>query len=501
MIAQDDKVAFMPLKNFLFLIAALFAIAATFLIIWLTSAATGTGSNPSIAISLADGINNGILGPGQQRWFRIVPPHPQNSDGVEKSLSLTFRPANDDLNQYIVLQLFAEEQLQFGNDVSQSILMGTAQLVSTDDNPETSQLFWSGQLFNDNTYYIQLLNNGDFSLNYQLVAEDVPSSIISDTEIEVEIPVQVPAPPPQADPNLGLDPGLALPLSYEANIGHLNSGETHWYTFSGTDFAGGGNFQERTFSLFFSPDDGNRRHNVNFEVFSAQEIETWWQGGKETPINFGAGMIVSRDGDIYSDERIWHGNIIKADTYYVAVQNESDRDIDYWLFDSDTQTSPFNTQTTSSPPIHFAQGVAPQTAIPLAADRNGGKLSPGQEIWYTFSITDFDDEAFEEMALTMIVTPDDGNRIRRVPFDVFTGQGVQQWSPGNPDGINNVGAGSVVYRDNNDLTGERFWSGWIVDNDLYYVRIRNGSDVTIDYWLFNGDVYGPELGETVNSEK
>ena len=67
--------------------------------------------------------------------------------------------------------------------------------------------------------------------------------------------------------------------------------------------------------------------------------------------------------------------------------------------------------------------------------------------------------------------------------------------PGNPEGISNVGAGSVVYRDDNHLTGERFWSGWVVDNDLYYVRIRNGSDVFVDYRLFNGDVYGPELGQ------
>jgi hypothetical protein len=58
-----------------------------------------------------------------------------------------------------------------------------------------------------------------------------------------------------------------------------------------------------------------------------------------------------------------------------------------------------------------------------------------------------------------------------------------------------LGAGSLVVRDNNSLTGERFWTGWIVENELYYVQIRNGSDTHVDYWLFTDDVYGPELGK------
>jgi hypothetical protein len=245
-------------------------------------------------------------------------------------------------------------------------------------------------------------------------------------------------------------------------------------------------------SLFFTPDDGNRRHNVNFELFSANEAEAWWRGDKQSLNNFGAGMLVSRDGDFSTGERIWRGNIIKGDTYYVAVQNGSDVEIDYWLFNDDIYTPEFGEPTQVETPI-FEPGTAPVAAIPLDSNQNTGGLNPGEEAWFSFSVADNDSDAFEEMALTMIVTPDDGNRIRQVPFDVFTAQGVHAWSPGNPEGVNNVGAGSVIYRDNNDLTGERFWSGWVVDNDLYYVRIRNGSDVHIDYWLFNGDVYRPEL--------
>jgi len=43
-------------------------------------------------------------------------------------------------------------------------------------------------------------------------------------------------------------------------------------------------------------------------------------------------MLVSRDGDDSTGERIWQGPLIKGDTYLLAVSNESDVEIEYWLF-------------------------------------------------------------------------------------------------------------------------------------------------------------------------
>ena len=63
------------------------------------------------------------------------------------------------------------------------------------------------------------------------------------------------------------------------------------------------------------------------------------------------------------------------------------------------------------------------------------------------------------------------------------------------DGLIKTAAADEARFDHNPLTGEKFWNGWVVDNDLYYVQIRNGTDVHTDYWLYTGDVYGPELGE------
>jgi LPXTG-site transpeptidase (sortase) family protein len=56
----------------------------------------------------------------------------------------------------------------------------------------------------------------------------------------------------------------------------------------------------------------------------------------------------------------------------------------------------------------------------------------------------------------------------------------------------------MVSRDGNPVTGELLWSGWITNNDTYYVEVSNGADVTIDYWLFVGNVAAAELGPADN---
>jgi hypothetical protein len=122
-----------------------------------------------------------------------------------------------------------------------------------------------------------------------------------------------------------------------------------------------------------------------------------------------------------------------------------------------------------------------------------GQLAPGQETWYSFSMSDQDGEYFEEVKLTMFATPNTYHQIDRLSFEIFTAAEVARWSSGVS--LNNVGAGSLIQRDNDPLTGERFWTGWLVDNDLYYLRVSNGTAEFMDYWLFVGDIYYPALGQ------
>ncbi len=331
-------------KAFLGLIAVIFAAAAALLLILSTSAATVTGSTPFLSISLVEGVNTGLLGPGQERWFRLNLDQPAPGGSVERTLTLVYTPGNASPNQ-IAMQLFEEQTLQlfYSGQASQMANLGAGQIVSRDNNPETGELFWSGWLPAQASIYIELTNPTAASIDYWLVTGDIR--------------------------------GLAL-------------GET-----------------------------------------------------------------------------------------------------------VDSPTATISVPTVEPAPTVVATGATSNEALPLNVGQNQGQLRPGQEIWYSLTLTDADGEYFEEAALTMVATPNDHSQIERVELDLFSGRDVQNWLAGSNSQLNNIGAGSLVRRDGNPLTGERFWTGWLVDGELYYVRVRNGAERAIDYWLFTGDVYMPALGQ------
>ncbi len=325
------------LKAFLLVSAGIFATAATILIFLSTSAATVTGQTPFAPIAMIEGVNTGILGPGEQRWFKFRPTEPASTVQTEQFLTFMFTPGDGNRVRNVTMQLFEERQLPFFFlNTKKMTNFGAGQIVSRDNNPETGELFWTGWLFGDQSYYVQLVNGSEATVDYWLFTDNV--------------------------------------ISYSL---------------------------------------GESQPNV--------------------------------------------------------VQDTPDR-----------------------APIEA--GSQPQTAIPLQLGQNQGRLDRGGAIWYSFAVADADDEYFEEMALTMIATPDDGNRVRNMTFDIYTADSAQRWASGDRDQINNIGAGSVVFRDENPLTGERVWSGWVIDSNLYYIQIRNGNDIQMDYWLFTGDIYNSNLG-------
>jgi hypothetical protein len=58
-----------------------------------------------------------------------------------------------------------------------------------------------------------------------------------------------------------------------------------------------------------------------------------------------------------------------------------------------------------------------------------------------------------------------------------------------------------VSRDEDPATGERLWSGSLVDGDRYLVKVKNGTPDVVDYYLFPGDIENAELGNpTLHSE-
>jgi sortase A len=139
------------------------------------------------------------------------------------------------------------------------------------------------------------------------------------------------------------------------------------------------------------------------------------------------------------------------------------------------------------------RGLSPFTAFPLNPGRNTGLLAPGEGRWYQLAANP--DGAFQRQAdLTLFFTPDDGNRAYRVSFQIFPAEQITRWYANDMSQVHNLGAGGVVSRDGNPVTGELLWSGWIANDQAYFIQVLNGADVPIDYWLFTGNVMAAELG-------
>jgi hypothetical protein len=136
-----------------------------------------------------------------------------------------------------------------------------------------------------------------------------------------------------------------------------------------------------------------------------------------------------------------------------------------------------------------AAGVSDDTPLDLPwPDPASGHLEPEQVAWYRWVLSG---DAAQPMSssFTLFFTPGDSLFADRVLCEVMTV--AQRDARLSGQGTANTGAGTIVSRDGDPLTGERFWSGHLVAGEVYIVRIANASDVPIDYWLFPGDIIHP----------
>lgn len=326
LLSEPEKRLYIILKYLLALVAFVFATSLSLVILWYSSAATDTGTTPASAISLTNHVNTGVLASDQERWFRIVPSKLGSTAQVEQSLLLASTPRH--LSQNVLLQIFEEDQLaQFEQNSLQVSSYGIGRWTDELDDQPTG-VMWSGLIDNSKIYYVRVVNNNENRVDYWLFASQP-------NQIE---PSQVQSAPATSSPMLvsevGRQPHLAIDLLPGTNQGRLPADSVSWYTFTQNDLSQSSHFQDLIFTFFFTPGDGNRRHHVNFQLYTAQEVEAW-QRGLSRLNNFGAGMLVARDSDPRTGERIWRGNLLRGSKYYLAIENGSDVDIDFWLYDQD----------------------------------------------------------------------------------------------------------------------------------------------------------------------
>ena len=139
-------------------------------------------------------------------------------------------------------------------------------------------------------------------------------------------------------------------------------------------------------------------------------------------------------------------------------------------------------------------GHSASAATLLDEGENSGVLASGETRWYKYVQAGDDGVYRRQMDLTLVFTPDDRHRVDVINFQVFPSDQITPWYWEEAGLIRGMGAGSIVSRDGNPITGEMLWSGQVADGETYYVYLRNDAEVTIDYWLYTADVIRPTSG-------
>ena len=296
-------------------------------------------------------------------------------------------------------------------------------------------------------------------------------------------------PPPvmAATQTAGNVPSEAVYLGEGQATGHLAPGEAAWYVYE--PYVGdGATEQAGVLTLIFTPAValGADVSAVNFEIFSPGQVTSGEDITTVPPI--GMGGYVSRDGDPNSAEYLWLGILPVPATYYIRVYNDTAMGIDYWLFTDDVVAAELGADTSEAEAEAAPAGLEPvaMAALPVAEMING-HLEVEQEQWYTFVPFEAGQEPGESAhRFTLFFTPRYGPSGDHVAFEIMTEQQLLLRQHGQR--YLNTGAGGIVSRDGDPVTGERLWNGHLVDGEAYLVRIFNGSDVPIDFWLFPADV-------------
>jgi len=325
----------------------------------------------------------------------------------------------------------ADRWLQGQTD--QYIALGT--FITTDFDQESAERLWSGNIAEDQTYYVHLFNNSRTPVDYHLSALSQPRMSVSPATSVAEPAVNV---IPVAARDARLEPSAA-------------SAETQWLLVAA---AVQGMSTEDTAAWLKTANDLGWLPAANPAV-----------GAPPAGLFSGkSGLVVERAGLIEISET-------PRTKPEAAPEPASLRD----LYPS----------------------VYPSAPLALQDGVNVGKLAPGGEHWFSFIREDRDAEWFEFMPMTLFTTPTDGNSSHHINFQIFTGHQMQIWERGTPGDMVAMGAGQWVSRDKDPVTGERLWAGHVIDGDLYYVRVFNNSDQVIDYYLITNDVYNTELGDQV----
>ena len=395
------------------------------------------GESPRAARELTSGLNVGSLSAGGELWYHLG----DRALGAGRDrlmvFNMVYRPGNHDVSPYVNFQIFSESQMERWLQGYADAVTGIGTFTTTDFDPDTSERLWSGSLFGDETYYLRLLNNAEVAIEYHLLAMSQPAEIV------VVEPAVAGDERPRVERAAAVDstPALApeaAPQPVRSNVA--------------------------------TPDEARWQLVVEAVQSMPPDRATQWLAQASQ-----LGMLPNSAPAAPAQPRI----SAEAPAAAPAPPPEA-------------APAPEPVAASAKYP-----SIYPNAAMALHDGANTGRLAPGGEHWYSFIRQDFDDNLFEHMNITMFATPTDGNTSHHINFQLYPASQIHMWLRGTPNAMVPMGEGEWVSRDNDPVTGERLWSGTVVDGDTYYLRVFNNSDQVIDYYVINQDVVNTELGDRV----
>jgi hypothetical protein len=426
-----------------------------------------TGLTPQTARVLSPGVNLNHLNPGEEQWYLYNRESFHNTDFSWISLALRYESEALIDPQTVNFDVLAQQQhnswLNSAEPPTQ--VLGTGLQSPLKPAPNTAESFWTGHVAQQETYFVRVFNNSPFSLDYALEAKEEQPAVSG-----------------------------ASPASYSGALGNaetLNARQLAWALTAQA-----------------------------VENMPAAQAAAWMQQAQAVGWIITAATAIpdAPNPGQANPQTLWQ---LTAQ----AIEGQNAEAASRWLIQADSLgwlTIPLNTlknpnpvePTGSTGDDGGGEGQADPPAVPIQPNNgyqpvniypntpldfdlnhaNSGRLAPHGEHWYSFVRDDLDKNLFEDMEMTMFFTPRTGFASNRVNFEIIPAGQYHIWERGDSDYMEHLGAGMWVSRDEDPNTGERLWSGSLVDGDRYFVKVKNGSDDVVDYYLYPGDIENTELG-------
>ncbi len=425
-----------------------------------------SGNTSQTARPLTKGINLNNLNPGEEDWYVYSRDEFDDPDLSWISLAMRYESEAvinaEQANFQVLAQKRSNSWFQSVEASEEVLGIGLRSPLKTAQQ-NIVESFWTGHVAGDERYYIRVFNNSPFGLDYALEAKAERPAVSG-----------------------------AIPASLNSAIGNpeaLNARQLAWtltaQAVENMDAGQAAVWMQKAQAVGWLVTEGTPISNVPNP--GEADPSTLW--------TLTAEAIEGQDADTAAR---W---LIQADSLgWLSIPLGTLKDPNP---DSSSEDGGGGDDDGSEPP---AQPIQPEETYapiniypndPLEFDFeqvNSGRLAPYGEHWYALLRDDLDEDLIEDMELTMFFTPRQGYLADRINFELFPAGQYHIWLRGDADYMEHFGLGAWVSRDEDPNTGERLWSGSLVDGDRYLIKVKNGTADVVDYYLFPGDIENAELG-------